>query len=346
MARSRVDRLSERARRALPAGVREVLLVPWGYAADCYPVPWSRSARWLPDTLDGVFAAQLRPREHWAGDLPALGITPFAQPYRNPSPDSTAYDRLPKLRLREERLLRLFDELWPPDATLDSVQALDWANRLRADTSLVGRWQATEFVREALNGHCARTRSRSHHRSLNGSESPGSRHACARMLPNKARITSVVGGVTPELMTTVRRIVAAILLSSGSSTIHASVPPLPCRPASETERMTSAVVPAMVSGGAAAMSPFVCTLFQSIRCMSLATTPIVTTSSVPGPYRKRMLRRRSTRVFCNGALLQPIGNVRDTGQPSASLAADPAPVVCACIGTASVTAQSSAMRSA
>ncbi len=148
--RVRVDRLGARARRALPAGVREVLLVPWDYAADCRPVPWGRSARWLPDSMSGLFTATLRPREHWAGDLPTLDITPFLQPYRDPSPDTTVRDGLPRPRLGVERLLRLYDELWEPDARLDTVQALAWAERLRADTSLAGRYPATAFIHEAL----------------------------------------------------------------------------------------------------------------------------------------------------------------------------------------------------
>jgi len=115
--RVRIDQLGERARRALPPGVRDVVLVPWAYGPDCRPLPWSRSARWVTDTRSGVFAAQLRPREHWAGDVPTFDITPFNQPYRDPSPDSTVSDGMPRARVR-------------------------------ADTSLAGRWPAIEFYRE------------------------------------------------------------------------------------------------------------------------------------------------------------------------------------------------------
>ena len=148
--RVRVHRLTARARAALPEGVREVLLVPWDYGADCRPVPWSRSAGWLPDTLTGVFAATLRAREHWAGDLPTLDITPFAQPYREPPADTTVRDWLPERRLGIARLLRLYDELWPLDTPLDTVTALAYAERLRADTSLAGRYPVDEFVYGAL----------------------------------------------------------------------------------------------------------------------------------------------------------------------------------------------------
>jgi len=148
--RVRVNRLTARARAALPEGVREVLLVPWDYGADCRTVPWSRSAGWLPDTLTGVFAATLRAREHWAGDLPTLDITPFAQPYREPPADTTLPDWLPKRRIGIDRLLRLYDELWPVDTPLDTVTALAYAERLRADTSLAGRYPVDRFLYDAL----------------------------------------------------------------------------------------------------------------------------------------------------------------------------------------------------
>jgi hypothetical protein len=153
--RVRVNRLTARARAALPEGVREVLLVPWDYGADCRPVPWSRSAGWLPDTLTGVFAATLRAREHWAGDLPTLDITPFAQPYREPPADTTVRDWLPTRRLGIDRLLRLYDELWPLDTPLDTVTALAYAERLRADTSLAGRYPV-ERVRARRPVHVQR----------------------------------------------------------------------------------------------------------------------------------------------------------------------------------------------
>lgn len=149
--RVRVDRLGATARRLLPDGVREVLLVPWDYAADCTTVPWSRSAGWLPDTLDGVFAAQLRPREHWAGDLPTLDITPFMQPYRDAPADTTARDWLPRPRLTATQLLDLLDRLAADGPLNDSLTALALAARLRDDPALAGRYPATVFLRQALD---------------------------------------------------------------------------------------------------------------------------------------------------------------------------------------------------
>jgi hypothetical protein len=148
--RVRVDRLGAAARRALPASVREVLLVPWDYGADCARVPWGRSAGFLPDTITGVFAATLRPREHWAGDLPTLDLTPFMQPYRDPSPDTTVRDGLPRPRLTAAQLLDLYDRLPVQGPPLDSFAALAHAAWLRDDPVFAGRYPTTEFLREAL----------------------------------------------------------------------------------------------------------------------------------------------------------------------------------------------------
>jgi hypothetical protein len=162
--RVRVVQLGERARRALPPGVREVLLVPWDYDMSCQTAIWGPSARWVRDSAPGVFAARLRPRAHWAGDLPTLDIIPFLQPYRDPPPDTTLRagvparadgrrysirEYLPYPRLTATRLLRLFDELWEPNAPLNSSTAQGHIARLRADTSLAGRYPTHEFIDEA-----------------------------------------------------------------------------------------------------------------------------------------------------------------------------------------------------
>lgn len=57
-----VDRIGTRARHAFPAGTTEVVLVPWEFDAECSPVAWGRSARWLdPGTADSIAAlAELR----------------------------------------------------------------------------------------------------------------------------------------------------------------------------------------------------------------------------------------------------------------------------------------------
>jgi hypothetical protein len=149
--RVRVDRLSASTRRQLPPDVRDVLLVPWDYAADCSTVPWGRSAAWLPDTLDGVFTATLRPRAHWAGALPTLDIIPFQQPYRTAARDTAAPDWLPRPRLTAAQLLDLLDLLPANGVPRDTIEALALATRLRDDPVFSGRYPATRFLEVARN---------------------------------------------------------------------------------------------------------------------------------------------------------------------------------------------------
>lgn len=81
------------------ARARGAVLVPWGYAPDCRPLVWSRSARWIDPGVRGVVNAALRPREEWAGDVPTFDVhDPYPWPYphasrwsrRSPGPLMTA----------------------------------------------------------------------------------------------------------------------------------------------------------------------------------------------------------------------------------------------------------------
>lgn len=161
--RVRVDLVGNRARRTLPPNTREVVLVPWDYAADCRPVAWGRSARWLPDSLSGLFRARLRPEATWAEGLPTFDIvgTRF-QPYRDHRPGATGFDgvlsREPRLSARA--LLSFYDGLPPQRVAPDTLAALQWIARTRADTALVGRYPVTTFVNHA-RGHFARARATS-----------------------------------------------------------------------------------------------------------------------------------------------------------------------------------------
>lgn len=68
--------------RALGTAVRQVILVPWDYAADCSPVPWSQTARWVPPGSRGHFEGTLRDSAHWVDGIPTLDVhTPEASPY-------------------------------------------------------------------------------------------------------------------------------------------------------------------------------------------------------------------------------------------------------------------------
>ncbi|HEU4557961.1 MAG TPA: hypothetical protein VFS20_08935 [Longimicrobium sp.] len=77
-----VERMGGLAARGLDPAVKRVVLVPWGYGADCGPTPWTRSARWVAPGTRGLFTATLRDPAHWAGGLPTFDVhTPGANPY-------------------------------------------------------------------------------------------------------------------------------------------------------------------------------------------------------------------------------------------------------------------------
>jgi hypothetical protein len=148
--RVRIDQLGERARRVMPRGVTHVVLVPWDYAMGCEEVPWSRSARWLPETATGLFRARLRAVEHWANGEPTFDLlTTNMQPYREtPAARTSPYesDYYPSKRLSARALLAFYDEV-PPDRLIpDSAAALAFARRLLADSALAGRYPVTDFI--------------------------------------------------------------------------------------------------------------------------------------------------------------------------------------------------------
>lgn len=86
-----VDRIGGPAAAGLPAGVREMVVVPWDYDGACDPLPWGRSARWVQPGTRGLYIASLRPAEHWVDGIPTLdvhepGAVPYTGVYREPPP--------------------------------------------------------------------------------------------------------------------------------------------------------------------------------------------------------------------------------------------------------------------
>ncbi|WP_310571594.1 hypothetical protein [Gemmatimonas sp.] len=147
--RVRVSRLGNRARKALPPGTREAVLVPWDYAADCRPVAWGRSARWLPDSLSGLFRARLRPRAEWAQGIPTFDITgAHFQPYRDAPRGADVSSREP--RLSAHALLSFYDALPAWGREPDTFAGRDWINRIRADTALANRYPVTSLIDRAI----------------------------------------------------------------------------------------------------------------------------------------------------------------------------------------------------
>jgi hypothetical protein len=63
-------------------GDRRIALVPWDYAPDCRPVPWSRSARWVEDGNLAFYRLQLRAPAEWARGYPTFDVLAAdLQPY-------------------------------------------------------------------------------------------------------------------------------------------------------------------------------------------------------------------------------------------------------------------------
>jgi hypothetical protein len=119
-----VERIGGLAARRLPPGVAEVVVVAWDYAADCTPVPWSRSSVWLQPDERGLITATLRDSAFWANGVPTFDVhTPYMQPYpqqaarqmrrRNASPDAL---------MSVEDLFLLMDILPAPAELADSAE--------------------------------------------------------------------------------------------------------------------------------------------------------------------------------------------------------------------------------
>jgi len=115
----------------------QVILVPWDYAADCNPVPWSRSARWVESGDRGLFFGSLRDTAHWVGGLPTFDVhTPQSVPY----PTAPGYRRMGR---GERRSTSPGDSTLTPDELLSLYDVLAEEKADRADTgrSIVARLQ-------------------------------------------------------------------------------------------------------------------------------------------------------------------------------------------------------------
>jgi hypothetical protein len=118
-----VERVGEPWQSLLPRGTREVVLVPWDYAADCSPVFWSRSARWLAPGTSGLFRGTLREPRYWVRGRPTLDVfAPEFEPY--PMAAGLARD----LRIGRSSDAPLPEMLSPADA-------LEFLSRLPTDSA-------------------------------------------------------------------------------------------------------------------------------------------------------------------------------------------------------------------
>ncbi len=123
-------------------GHTHALLVPWDYGSDCVPTPWANSARWVDLGEPGLFIADLRDAEFWAGDLPTFDIhVPQYQPFRH-RPEDRRTPRDAEAMTMDE-LFSLYDVLpvarpgVSPDEAIRPLLA--WA---RQNPELAGRHPA------------------------------------------------------------------------------------------------------------------------------------------------------------------------------------------------------------
>ena len=145
----RLDSLGARGRGAL-GGATHAVLVPWDYGADCSPVAWGRSARWIAPGAQGLFTGPLRPREHWVDGLPTFDIvgTQF-QPYPQAR---SAFGRFvdpgtPLLPAVE--LLHLLDSLPSRFPLTDTLATHRVLAALLADTARARAYPVAQLIRDA-----------------------------------------------------------------------------------------------------------------------------------------------------------------------------------------------------
>jgi len=141
------DSIQQRVNR----GEQRVVLIPWGYQANCSPILWTGSARWVEPGSVGLFTAQLRPANQWVAGLPTFDVgAAWYQPY--PFGEFFKYGRQrtdtggPELTVSE--LWGLYTVLPTPDSLQSSgitatVPARAWA---RAHPSEAKRWPARRIL--------------------------------------------------------------------------------------------------------------------------------------------------------------------------------------------------------
>jgi hypothetical protein len=143
-----VERLGASAAALLGTDVTRAVLVPWDYAADCTPTPWTSTSMWLDPGTRGLFMVTLRDSSHWVKGVPTFDVfTPEMVPYpqrammrgRRVSADSmlSLEDAFALLDvLPEQRLLR-------DSAEKTTAPLLAWA---RANPQLAKRYPASDVL--------------------------------------------------------------------------------------------------------------------------------------------------------------------------------------------------------
>jgi len=132
-------------------GGRLAVLIPWAYQANCSPVLWQGSARWVEPDSVGFFVAQLRPENEWVGGRPTFDVgAAWHQPY--PYGEFLKYERerggTSKPELTVAEVWDLYQVLPTPDSLQSApVQAIGpvraWA---RSHPDAASRWPATRIL--------------------------------------------------------------------------------------------------------------------------------------------------------------------------------------------------------
>jgi hypothetical protein len=139
-----------RTARALPAGARTVVFVPWDYASECSPVPWNRSAAWITPGTEGLISARLRAREHWVEGMPTFDVTfPQRQPYNPASSALGGSDSIARTALGPRQLMHLLDSLPPRTAVIDTLAERQVIVRLAGDSTLNDRYPIPALIGDA-----------------------------------------------------------------------------------------------------------------------------------------------------------------------------------------------------
>lgn len=151
----RIEELGRNAPPALTEALRahgpEVVLVRWGYGADCRTTQWGGSARWIETAETELFTARLRDPGDWVGGRPTLDVNAYHTPYPHARVTDMEYDGEEMMTARElfalMHLLPTFEEGMESADPYPFVAPLfRWA---RANPALARRFPATEVLESA-----------------------------------------------------------------------------------------------------------------------------------------------------------------------------------------------------
>lgn len=144
-----VERIGGPAAHRLARSVRQVLVVPWDYGADCGTTLWTRSARWVKPGEGGLILATLRDSAHWVAGMPTLDMR---APGSNPYTGGQSFRKGEAAPLSVREYFDFLDLL--PVATGEDVAAeeeykalLDWAD---AQPAQARRYPASAVIDVAL----------------------------------------------------------------------------------------------------------------------------------------------------------------------------------------------------